>query len=72
VVWNHGSCACFVDKVWYVWHILGHFDCDYDGDILAIVIIGVTGVGGGLDYGLYHSRTWFGELLGSIWGFMAI
>jgi len=53
-------------------HILGHFECDYDSDILAIVITGVTGVNGGSAYGLYHSRTWFGELLGSIWVFMAI
>ena len=37
-----------------------------------MVITGVTGVSGGLDYRLYHSRTWFGELLGSICGFMDI
>jgi len=43
-----------------------------DSDILAIVITGVTGVSGGSAYGLYYSRTGFGELLGSVWEFMAI
>jgi len=34
--------------------------------------VGLTGVNGGSAYGLYHSRTWFGELLGSVCGFMDV
>jgi len=48
VVWNVGSPACFGYILRYVWHILGHFDSDSDCDILAIVIVGVKSVIGGL------------------------
>jgi len=72
VVWNDGSRAAFWDILRCVWHILGHFECDIYSDILVIVITGVTRVIGGFNNGLYHSRTWFGELLGSFCGFMDI
>jgi len=44
---------------------------DSDSDTLAMVIIGVASVVGGLCYRLYHARKRFGELLGMVWGFIA-
>jgi len=72
VIWNDGSRACFGDILRCARYILGHFECDSYSDILVIVITGVTRVIGGSNYGLYHSRTWFGELLRSVWDFRAI
>ena len=72
VVWNDGSRAGFGDVFRCVWHILSYFECDIYSAILVIVMTGVTRVIGGFNYGLYHSRTWFGELLGSVCGFMDI
>ena len=47
------------------------FLTDSDRDALAMVIVGVASVVGGLCYLLYHARMMFSELFGLVWGLVA-